>query len=147
MNILIIDGQGGGVGRQLIEKIKKIFPEDTITAVGTNAIAAQTMLKAGADRSATGENAVVVGCRKADIIIGPVGIAIADSLWGEITPKMAIAVAQSDAMRILLPMNLCDNFVVGTKNATVSQMVEEVLEKIHQLKADMDRKHKNCYTM
>lgn len=134
MNILIIDGQGGGVGRQLIEKIKKNFPSDTITAVGTNAIAAQAMLKAGADRSATGENAVIVGCRKADIIIGPVGIAIADSLWGEITPKMAVAVAQSDAIRILLPMNLCDNYVVGTKNDTVSQMVEEVLEKIQQLK-------------
>lgn len=137
MNILIIDGQGGGVGRQLIEKIKKSLPSVIITAVGTNAIATQSMLKAGADRSATGENAVIVGCRKADIIIGPIGIAIADSLWGEITPKMAVAVAQSNAARILLPMNLCDNYVVGTKNATVSQMVEEVLERIEEYAKDM----------
>lgn len=86
MNILVIDGQGGGVGRQLVENIKKNYPSIEVTVVGTNALATQTMLKAGADHGATGENAVIVGCRTADIILGPLGIVIADSLWGEITP-------------------------------------------------------------
>ncbi len=133
MNILIIDGQGGGVGRQLIENIKKAFPEQTITAVGTNALAAQAMLKAGADRTATGENAVVVGCRTADIIIGPIGIAIADSLWGEITPKMALAVAQSNAVRILLPMNLCSNYIAGVDRINTSAIIDDCVVKIREI--------------
>lgn len=81
LNILVIDGQGGGVGRQLVENIKKNYPSIEVTVVGTNALATQTMLKAGADHGATGENAVIVGCRTADIILGPLGIVIADSLW------------------------------------------------------------------
>lgn len=133
MNILIIDGQGGGVGRQLVENIKKTFPEQTITAVGTNALAAQAMLKAGADRAATGENAVVVGCRTADMIIGPIGIAIADSLWGEITPKMALAVGQSTAVRILLPMNLCNNYIAGVDRINTSTIIEDCIAKVQNI--------------
>lgn len=132
MNILIIDGQGGGVGRQLVENIKKTFPGEVITAVGTNAMATQAMLKAGADRAATGENAVIVGCRTADIIIGPIGIAIADSLWGEITPGIALAVGQSSALRILLPMNLCNNYIAGADRMNTSAMIGDCLEKIQQ---------------
>lgn len=97
MNILVIDAQGGGIGKQVVAAIKKHIPVATVTAVGTNSLATSAMLKAGADNAATGENAVVVGCRTANIIVGPVGIAIADSLLGEITPKMATAVGQSDA--------------------------------------------------
>lgn len=133
MNILIVDGQGGGVGRQLVESIKKAFPNQMITAVGTNAFATQAMLKAGADNAATGENAVIVGCRTADIIIGPVGIVIADSLFGEITPDMAKAVGQSSATRILLPMNLCQNYIVGVEKCSTSQMLEECITKIKSL--------------
>lgn len=133
MNILIIDGQGGGVGRQLVENIKKAFPEQTVTAVGTNALAAQAMLKAGADRTATGENAVVVGCRTADIIIGPIGMAIADSLWGEITPKMALAVGQSNAVRILLPMNLCNNYIAGVDRINTSAIIDDCIVKIREI--------------
>lgn len=133
MNILIIDGQGGGVGRQLVENIKKAFPEQTVTAVGTNALAAQAMLKAGADRTATGENAVVVGCRTADIIIGPIGMAIADSLWGEITPKMALAVGQSNAVRILLPMNLCSNYIAGVDRINTSAIIDDCIVKIREI--------------
>ncbi len=133
MNILVIDGQGGGIGRQLIEGIKKAFPEQKIFAVGTNALATQAMLKAGADTGATGENAVLVGCRKADIIVGTIGIAIADSLWGEITPKMAMAVGQSDAVRILLPMNICCNFVVGTGKNTAADLVDDAVAKIKEI--------------
>lgn len=136
MNILIIDGHGGGMGRQLVEEIKKNFPSVQVTAVGTNTMAAQAMMKAGADRTATGENAVIVGCRTADIIVGPVGIAIADSLWGEITPAMALAVGQSHAARIFLPMNLCSNYIVGVRKSSVTQLVEESLEQIRQIIAE-----------
>ena len=92
MNILVIDAQGGGIGKQVVAAIKQNMPEMEITAVGTNSAATTAMLKAGADHAATGENAVIVGCRRADVIVGPVGIVIADSLYGEITPAMALAV-------------------------------------------------------
>ena len=132
MKILIIDGQGGGMGRQLVENIKKSFPTVELTAVGTNALATQAMLKAGADHAATGENAVVVGCRTADLIIGPVGIVIADSLWGEITPAMATAVGQSLAARILLPMNQCNNIIVGIEDVSASKLIQNCLEEIQK---------------
>ena len=102
MEILVIDGQGGGLGRQLVAAVKKAVPQAVVTAIGTNSAATSAMLKAGADRAATGENAVVVGCRRADVILGPIGIVMADALLGEITPAMAQAVAQSDARRILI---------------------------------------------
>ena len=137
MKILIIDGQGGGVGRQLVEGIKNAFKDIEITAVGTNAFATQTMLKAGADHAATGENAVVVGCRTADIIVGPIGIAIADSLWGEITPNMALAVGQSNAVRIFLPMNLCNNYIAGVGKYTTSQLIDDCIKKIQEVRNDM----------
>ncbi len=133
MNILIIDGQGGGMGCRLVESIKKEYPAAIVTAVGTNALASQAMLKAGADRSATGENAVVVGCRTADIIVGPIGIAIADSLWGEITPAIALAVGQSTAARIFLPMNLCNNYIAGVEKVNTSVLLEDCLKKIGAL--------------
>ncbi len=113
MEILVIDGQGGGLGRQLVAAVKKAVPQAVVTAIGTNSAATSAMLKAGADRAATGENAVVVGCRRADVILGPIGIVMADALLGEITPAMAQAVAQSDARRILIPANRCDTLVVG----------------------------------
>lgn len=130
MNILVIDGQGGGVGRQLVENIKKNYPSIEVTVVGTNALATQAMLKAGADHGATGENAVIVGCRTADIILGPLGIVIADSLWGEITPAMAAAIGQSRAKRILLPMNQCDNLIAGTGNIPTGKLIQSSLEEI-----------------
>jgi hypothetical protein len=133
MNILIIDGQGGGVGRQLVESIKKTFPEQVITAIGTNALATQAMLKAGANHAASGENAVIVGCRTADIIVGPIGIAIADSLWGEITPNMALAVGQSSAVRVLLPMNLCNNYIAGVDRINTSTIIDECIVKIREI--------------
>lgn len=132
VNILVIDGQGGGLGRQLVTAIQEACPEAVIMAVGTNSLATSAMLKAGADQSATGENAVIVGCRKADIITGPIGIVIADSLFGEITPQMAVAVGQSQAKRILIPLNLCDNTVVGVKKQPMTQLVQEVVELIKE---------------
>ena len=90
-------------------------------------IPTSNMLKAGADHGATGENAVAVGCRKADLIIGPVGIAIADSMYGEITPAMAAAVGQSDAKKLLIPMNQCNNIIVGVKNVSMNDMIGTVI--------------------
>ncbi len=133
MNILIIDGQGGQLGAQLVKEIVSHFDDVQITAVGTNATATATMLKAGAKQAATGENPVVVACRKADVIIGPIGIVIADSMYGEITPKMAVAVGQADATRILIPMNRCENIVVGAEEATMTAMVEGALKKLDRL--------------
>ncbi|MDE5867167.1 MAG: DUF3842 family protein [Lachnospiraceae bacterium] len=130
MNILVIDAQGGGVGRQLVTAIKQNMPMASVTAVGTNSTAASVMLKAGADHAATGENAVVVGCRKADIIVGPIGIIIADAMYGEVTPKMAEAVAQSSAKRVLIPFNHCDNVIVGVPDFSMSKLVQNAVEEI-----------------
>jgi len=133
MTILIIDGQGGGLGKQIITALKESYPQHAILAVGSNTAATTAMLKAGADTAATGENAVVVGCRKADIIIGPIGIVIADSMLGEITPTMAAAVGQSNARRILVPMNLCDNTIVGVMEQPVGQLVQGVVHAVAEL--------------
>ena len=131
MNILVIDGQGGQLGAQIIKAIKSCFADAKLTAVGTNAVATTAMLKAGADNAATGENPVVVACRKADVIIGPVGIVIADSLMGEITEKMAVAVGGADAVRILVPINKCDNLIAGVPNLNAGALVEDVILKLH----------------
>ena len=128
MKVLIIDGQGGGLGRQLVTAVKEKCPEAEVLAVGTNSTATGAMLRAGADQAATGENAVLVACRKADVIIGPIGIVIADSMLGEITPAMAAAVGQSQARRILLPVNQCDNLVVGTADLSMADKVREAAE-------------------
>ncbi len=130
MNILIIDAQGGGIGRQLVAAIRENLPEAEITAVGTNTAATAAMLKAGAHHGATGENAVVVGCRRADVIIGPVGIVIADALYGEVTPAMALAVGQSAAKRILIPVNHCDNVIVGAAALPMGAMIDAVVKEL-----------------
>lgn len=130
LRITIIDGQGGGIGKQLVSAIRANCAEAIITAVGTNSIATSAMLKAGADNAATGENAVVVACRNADFVIGPIGIVIADSLCGEITPAMAVAVGQSQARRILIPVNHCDNVVVGVPDLSVGRLIQCVVESL-----------------
>ncbi len=130
MTILVIDAQGGGIGRQLVSAIRQSIPSADILAVGTNSAATTAMLKAGAHSAATGENAVAVGCRKADIIVGPVGIVIADSLLGEVTPKMALAVAQSRAKRILIPFNHCDNIIVGISDFSTAALIQNAIEEI-----------------
>lgn len=133
MMILVVDGQGGGLGRLLIRELKGAFPQAEIAAVGTNSTAANAMMKAGADFAATGENAVVVNCRHADIIVGAVGIVIADSMWGEITPRMAQAVGQSDARRVLIPINLCSNLVVGVSEMSMSKLVQAAVDTVRRL--------------
>ena len=133
MNILVIDGQGGRLGRKLLESIRKVCPEADITAVGTNSIATQNMLGAGcANQLATGENAVIVACRTAQVIVGPFGITAADSMMGEITPAMANAVASSAAYRVLIPMNLCNTYVAGVAKGSAA-ILEDALNHIREL--------------
>lgn len=135
MNILIIDGQGGRLGRSLLESLRKACPEAVLTAVGTNSIATQNMLASGcADHLATGENAVVVACRTADIIVGPFGIATADALLGEISPLMANAVASSPAYRVLVPMNLCNTYIAGVMRGS-SAILEDAVTHVSRLAA------------
>ncbi|MCR4622858.1 MAG: DUF3842 family protein [Clostridiales bacterium] len=133
MNILVIDGQGGRLGRKLVESIRKSCPNAVISAVGTNSIATQNMMASNcADHLATGENAVIVACRTADIIVGPVGIAIADAMMGEISPAMANAVASSLAYRVLIPMNLCSTYVAGVMKGSAA-ILEDAMEHIRGL--------------
>lgn len=140
MRILLIDGQGGKMGKQLAESIIGRYPEAELTAVGTNSTATEAMLKGGARLVATGENAIIVGCRKADIVIGPIGIVIADSMLGEITPKAAVAVAQSEAVKILIPVNRCNNLVAGVGEATTSSLISDALDKIGKIITNTERK-------
>lgn len=128
MKVLIIDGQGGGLGRQLVAAVKERFPEIEVLAVGANSTATGAMLRAGADQAATGENAVLVASRRADVIMGPIGIVIADAMLGEITPVMAAAAGQSEAKRILLPVGQCDNIIAGVRDMPMAKMVQEAVE-------------------
>ncbi len=130
MDILIIDGQGGNLGRQLTKRLKEALPQVEITAVGTNSTATENMLKGGADRAATGENAVLVNARRARIIAGPLGIVIADALLGEVTPAMAMAVGRSDAVRVLIPMNRCDTLVAGVAEKPMGDLVDDAVRRI-----------------
>ena len=132
MNILVMDAQGGGIGKQVVTAVRTRFPDVTITAVGTNAAATTAMLRAGADEGATGENAAVVCCRRADVIIGPVGIVIADAMLGEVTPRMAVAVGQSAAKRILIPVNHCTNFIAGVADLSVGRLVDSVVVELEK---------------
>ena len=133
MNLLIIDGQGGQLGAQLIKAVSSRFPDIEIMAVGTNATATSALLKAGVKQAATGENPVVVACRKADVIMGPIGIVIADAMLGEVTEKMAVAVGKADATRILIPINKCENLIAGIKEVSMAVMIEDALAKLEQI--------------
>ncbi len=133
MKVLVIDAQGGGLGRQIVTRIKEAHPEYSVIAVGTNTEATNAMRKAGADIAATGENAVIVNSRSVDVICGPIGIVIADSLYGEITPEMAKAVAQSSATRLLIPINRCENIIIGVEKPNLSVMVEQLVNQITEL--------------
>ena len=133
MEILVVDGQGGRVGQQLVRAITTRYPQLKVFAVGTNTMATSAMLKGGAVQGATGENALLVACRKADVILGPLGIVIADALLGEISPAMALAVGQSRAKKILIPMNQCDNIVAGVAELPVGKLLDSALAQLDKL--------------
>ena len=133
MIVLVIDGQGGGIGRALVEKLRARAPEMEIWAVGANAIATTSMLKAGATQAATGENAVCVCEGQADVIAGPVGIVLKDAMMGEITERMANAVAGARAQRVLVPVQRCATYVAGTANQPLQRLLDDAMEKIVQM--------------
>lgn len=135
MKLLIIDGQSGRLGAQIIEGLKKAGLSDChqIVAVGTNALATSGMINAGADQGATGENAVIVQCRTADVIVGPIGITLADAMLGEITPAMATAVGASNAARVLIPSDRCDTYVIGVTPMTRKQQIDAAVAQVMAL--------------
>ncbi len=128
MVICVIDGQGGGIGAAIIKKIKEVLGESiTILALGTNAIATSQMLKAKANRGASGENAIVQTVPKADLVIGPISIVLAHSMMGEVTPKMAEAVASCSARKLLLPLSQEDVEVVGVQQLPLPRLVDALV--------------------
>ncbi|MCL2793057.1 MAG: DUF3842 family protein [Spirochaetaceae bacterium] len=126
MKILVIDGMGGGIGKSVIECLRQETEGHSILAIGTNAIATSTMLKAGAEVSATGENAIVYNCSRVDVIIGTIGIVLANSMLGEISPRIAEAVSGSEAIKILIPTSKCSTFIAGVKDQPTGQYIEEI---------------------
>ena len=133
MRIIVIDGQGGNIGKQLVNNIRDEFPDVYIRAIGTNSTATANMLKGGANEAATGENALIVACRDADLIIGPIGIAVADSLLGEVSARMAAAVGQSSAKKILIPLNKCDILIPGLRDKSTSEVLADALNMIRAI--------------
>ena len=133
--VVVIDGQGGRLGRMVVEQIRAAAVPCHLLAVGTNSIATASMLKAGADAGATGENPVLVACRDADVLIGPVGVLSADAMLGEITPAMAAAIGRCGAEKLLLPVNMCNTRVVGVKTATFAALVADAVEELKGLVA------------
>ena len=135
MKLLIIDGQSGRLGAQIIEGLRKagLIQPHSIVAVGTNSLATSGMINAGADQGATGENAVVVQCRTADVIVGPIGIALADAMLGEITPAMAVAVGASNAARVLIPSDRCTTYVIGVVPLTRKQQIDAAVSQVMAL--------------
>ena len=133
MNVLVMDGQGGGIGRALVEGLKQAMPDISVTAVGTNAAATAAMLRAGADQAATGENAVVYNIKYADVILGPIGILVANGLLGEVTPRMAAALGDCEALKILIPVHKCHIEIAGLADAPVGQYIASAVEKVQRL--------------
>ena len=133
MRILVIDGQGGGIGRSLVELLVKNFPDAEIGAAGTNSIATETMLKGGPAFAATGENAILFNAAEADIIVGPAGIIMANALHGEISPAIAMAVSSSKARVVLIPMNHCRAFIAGVEEKKVAEYLQDAMDIIRQI--------------
>ncbi len=127
MRVLVIDGQGGGVGKVLCERLKAELPEVPVVALGTNAMATAAMLRAGADQGATGENAICVNAQNADLILGPIGVVVANAMMGELTPRMAEAVGASRAKKILVPIGKCRVQVAGAADLQLSAAIEDAI--------------------
>lgn len=140
MKITIIDGQGGKMGKTVIEQLKKAHPGLELYAIGTNGIATTAMLKAGADFGATGENPVIVNAQDSDVIIGPIGIVFANSLLGEITPAIASAIGASKAYKILIPVNRCNHFIVGCENLSLTDYIRLVCREVDKLLENTEQK-------
>jgi NAD(P)-dependent dehydrogenase (short-subunit alcohol dehydrogenase family) len=138
MKICIIDGQGGGIGAAVIKRLRELFDERVeIIALGTNAIATAQMLKARANRGASGQNAIVQTVQRVDMVIGPVGIIMANAMMGEVTPRMAEAVASCAAKKFLIPLSQENAEIVGTASIPLPHLIEELIDV--NLKPVLDR--------
>lgn len=133
MTVMVMDAQGGGMGRQLVMKIRAQIPDAKVIAVGTNSMATNAMIRAGAKSAATGENAVKVCARRTDVITGPMGILIADAMLGEITSEMARAVGDSPATRVLVPVNSCGTEIAGVGEQNIGQLIDDAVRRIARL--------------
>jgi hypothetical protein len=134
MRIAVIDGQGGGVGKAIVEKCRAILGNSIdIIALGTNSLATSMMLKAGANEGATGENAIVFNALRVDVIMGPIGIVSANSLLGELTPNMAQAISASHAPKILIPMNRCNISIAGLENKPLQLYVDDAVQMLKKI--------------
>lgn len=133
MKLLVIDGQGGGIGKRLVAALKEAMPDQPIIALGTNTMATAAMLRAGASQGATGENAICHQCRTADVIAGVVGILHANAMLGEITPLMAAAVSESEATKVLIPLERCGLHIVGVQPMTLDEAIKEAASAIKNI--------------
>ena len=131
--IIVVDGQGGGIGKSVVEKLRQALPDCFIIAVGTNALATSNMLKAGANVGATGENAVIYNANHGDILVGPIGIVFANAMYGEISPKMALAIQESEIKKFLIPVSKCPATIVGIENKSICEYVDQCVQEILKL--------------
>lgn len=134
MKIAVVDGQGGGIGANLISRLREKLPEEVeIIALGTNAVATSNMMKAKANRGASGENAIIRTVPTVDIITGPVGIILANSMMGELTPPMSEAISSSSALKVLLPINICNVEIVGVEKEPLPHLIEKLVDRIKEI--------------
>ena len=139
MNIAVVDGQGGGIGRAIVDKVKRAFPDIEVIALGTNSTATGQMLKAGADEGATGENAIIHNMDHVDVVMGVIGILNANAMMGELSPAMAAAIGGSHTYKILLPINRCNIQVVCVENLSVGEKVYYAVKSLGEFIREMDK--------
>jgi hypothetical protein len=136
MRIAVIDGQGGGIGKHITERIRKnLGPDVEIIALGTNSMATTLMLRAGANEGATGENAIIQTAPQVDVITGPISILIANSMLGEVTPGMATAVGGSKALKLILPIGRGRIEIIGVQPEPLPHLVEKLVQSLRELAA------------
>ena len=135
----VVDGQGGGIGRAIVEKVKKAFPDLEVIALGTNAVATGQMLKAGADEGATGENAIIHNMQHVDVVLGVIGILNANAMMGELTPAMAAAIGGSHTHKILLPVNRCHIHIVSVAEQSLGSHIDNLVEALREFLEKNDR--------
>ncbi len=136
MRVAVIDGQGGGIGKLIVEKMRKVLPEIEIIALGTNALATSLMLKAGANEGASGENAIKVNAPRVDVIVGPLSILVSNSMLGELTPAMAAAIAESDALKLVLPLTRSKIQVIGAGSEPLPHQVDLLMQRLQNILVD-----------